>query len=197
MITEGTLFSRLYKAFEWVFVEVRHIDNNELFLRKVKETSATKHKLPQFIYAHFYMPHEPFFFDKNGRRKDDDTVMAEYKIRSIPGYLEYLQYTNTRIRGLVDTIMINTQSKATIILASDHGFRSATTLPNPKFHFQNLNAIYFPSGNYDQLYDSLSNVNIFRVVLNSLYAQRLPLLKDSTIFLEHAGWLENQRKLAH
>ncbi|HUR12798.1 MAG TPA: sulfatase-like hydrolase/transferase [Flavitalea sp.] len=197
MITEGTLFSRLYKDFEWVFVEIRHIDNNELFIRKVKEASASKHKLPQFIYAHFYMPHEPFFFDKNGRRKDDETVMAEYKIRSIPAYLEYLQYTNTRIRELIDTILLNTNSSATIILASDHGFRSVTTLPHPKFHFQNLNAIYFPSGKYDKLYDSLSNVNLFRVVLNSLYDQHLPLLKDSTIFLEHAGWLENQKKIAH
>ena len=40
-----------------------------------------------------------------------------------------------------------------------------------------------PDGNNSGFYDGMSNVNQFRVLLNSQFKQKLPLLKDSTNFL--------------
>jgi hypothetical protein len=44
-----------------------------------------------------------------------------------------------------------------------------------------LNTYYFSDGNYSTLYDSISPVNSFRVILNKYFKTGLPLLKDSTI----------------
>ena len=37
---------------------------------------------------------------------------------------------------------------------------------------------------YDRLYDSISSVNTFRVVLDQFFHQQLPLLKDSLVYLK-------------
>ena len=49
--------------------------------------------------------------------------------------------------------------------------------------FSNLNAFYFPNKDYSRLYDSISPVNTFRVVLNTYFNAQLPLLKDSSIIV--------------
>jgi hypothetical protein len=66
---------------------------------------------------------------------------------------------------------------------SDHGFKEFEKPVNEKYHFMNLSAVYFPNGNYFQSYEGLSNVNQFRLLLNSQFGQKLPLLKDSSFFL--------------
>lgn len=65
----------------------------------------------------------------------------------------------------------------------DHGFRQLTNDADRKYHFMNLDAVYFPNGNHNNFYDGMSAVNQFRVTLNTLFQQKLPLLKDSTHFL--------------
>jgi hypothetical protein len=45
-----------------------------------------------------------------------------------------------------------------------------------------LNAYYFPGGRYEGLYDSISPVNSFRVVLSTYFGARLPLLPDRNYF---------------
>ena len=65
----------------------------------------------------------------------------------------------------------------------DHGNRDITKEAFPIRHFQNLNAVYYPDNDYKMLYDSISGVNQFRVVLNKLLQQKLPVLKDSSIYL--------------
>ena len=83
---------------------------------------------------------------------------------------------------LVTAIRHNTQNKAAIILMGDHGFRYHEKQYLHQ-NYQNLNAVYLPGGDYHQLYDSITCVNQFRTVLNSLFGQSIPLLKDSTVFL--------------
>lgn len=196
MIAEGTMFPRFYNDFEWVFINspflsklmgqdyfFQHIENNELLFREVIGSATKQSARPRFIYAHFYMPHEPFFFDENGKRKDNNTVIAEYKERSATAYIQYVQYANKRIVALIDDLLKKTAGNAAIVFLSDHGFRKSTPDPHPIWHFQNMNAVYFPERNYQLFYDSISNVNQFRVVINSLFDQQLPLLSDSTIYL--------------
>jgi hypothetical protein len=69
------------------------------------------------------------------------------------------------------------------MLLGDHGFREGVKKEEHKYAFMNLNAIYLPEKNYEGFYDSISNVNQFRVLLNKEFEQHLSLLKDSTTFL--------------
>jgi hypothetical protein len=87
------------------------------------------------------------------------------------------------VRELVDTIQKNTNRSAVIILMGDHGYRANTNDGDRSHYFKNLNAVYFPDKNYHLFTDSITGVNQFRVILNSLFKQNLPLLKDSTFFL--------------
>lgn len=196
MIVEGTLFPRLYRDFDSLFINnavlakmiggdniFEHLTNNEFSLNGVEQASKEKQPDPRFIYGHFYMPHEPFFFDEHGNRKDNATILAEDNGLSPEPYLQYLKYTNTRIRELISKIKANTNGQAAIVVLSDHGYRDYASIGDPKSHFRNLNAVYLPDKNYNGMYDSISNVNQFRVILNTLFQQQLPLLKDSTIFL--------------
>jgi len=53
---------------------------------------------------------------------------------------------------------------------------------NPKYLYerhQNLNAIYFPDGNYDLVYDDLTPVNTFRLVFNTFFNDDYPFVDDT------------------
>ncbi|HEU0110529.1 MAG TPA: hypothetical protein VFQ73_06605, partial [Flavisolibacter sp.] len=68
-----------------------------------------------------------------------------------------------------------TQGKAIIMLLSDHGYRYASNAEN---YYSNLAAIYRPDGVYGSYYDSISNVNQFRVLFNQYFHQNFEILPD-------------------
>jgi hypothetical protein len=65
----------------------------------------------------------------------------------------------------------------------DHGFRHFEKPVAEKYHFMNMNAVYFPDKNYSSFYEGMSAVNLFRIVSNIQFNQKLPLLKDSTSYM--------------
>jgi hypothetical protein len=196
MITEGTLWARVYRDFEWYFFSnkflarllgktsyayLEHRDNNEKLYQEAIRQSTIKSTAPRFIYTHLYMPHMPFFFDRYGNQRPDSLIIEEAKTLIPENYIEYLPYVNNKIRKLVDALQHNTGSSAVIIVQGDHGFRTGSD--SSINVFRNLNATYYPNRNYTKLYDSMSNVNYFRATFNTLYNQQYPMLNDSTIFL--------------
>jgi hypothetical protein len=72
-----------------------------------------------------------------------------------------------------------------VILQGDHG-----PLDHPekdiKTRFRNrtriLNAYLLPAGGAARLYDSISPVNTFRVILNHFFGTDYPLLEDRTFY---------------
>lgn len=52
-----------------------------------------------------------------------------------------------------------------------------------KHNFMNHLSVYLPGKNHTGFYDSISNMNLFRVFLNKQFKQRFPLLKDSTNYI--------------
>ena len=103
---------------------------------------------------------------------------------SMPRSYRYLQYTNQKILSLADQILKTASKPPVIIMMSDHGFRHFRQPVEQKYHFMNLNAVYFPKQNYQGFYDSVSNVNQFRILFNSVFGTNYPMLKDSSIYLK-------------
>ncbi|MFZ1264284.1 MAG: sulfatase-like hydrolase/transferase [Chitinophagaceae bacterium] len=193
LITEQTLFSRLKKdlghmlfvgkfRIKWFSDRLvyQNLHNNNLFLRKVKEEAGKKKEKPEFIYAHFYLPHPPYYFDSSGKEVDPQSLRKE----TAPQYFQYVAYTNRQILQMTDSILKNSASPPVIIIMGDHGFRMSNDSTNPSGFFSNMNAVYLPDKKYSGFYDSLSGVNQFRVLFNTLFHQSIPLLKDSTILLK-------------
>ncbi len=151
---------------------------NNLMLEKIKTEIASVSSKPRFIYTHLFMPHYPYYFDENGDRNNLTTVGNEYDQNA---YKNYLIYSNKVFLQLIDTILKKSSKPPIIILLGDHGFRQFKNQRQANFHFMNLNAIYLPNRDYKLFYNGMSNVNLFRVILNSQFQQELPLLKDSCI----------------
>jgi len=191
LITDQTFYSRFYRDVGWNFYQFtfnplseKEIDlslnNDNKLLARLKAASAASSVHPRFIYGHFNIPHPPYYFDKECRRRK---VAAPYRPTdedNVQDYLDYLTYTNQKAEEMIDAILTNTRGQAIIIFMGDHGLRYHDKLGyNPLSFVENQNAVYFPGKDYHLFYDSISGVNQFRVVLNTLFGQDLPLLKDS------------------
>lgn len=201
LITNGTLPHYFEDELNWTigkWLADRHIlnrsrisqpyfeqirDNNEKMLRLAEAESRKVSTQPRFVYVHVFLPHRPYVFDSLGRW--NNTNAAGMNDSTIREYLGYLTYTNARAQRLVSAIKKNTSGKAVILFMSDHGFKYRPNADDrlPASVFYNQNAVYYPDGDYSALYDSISGVNQFRVVLNKMFHQKLPLLRDSVIFL--------------
>ena len=192
LITEQTLFNRIKKdlgyilftgkfRIKWLSDQLiyQSLHNNNLFLQKVKEEARKKKDKPEFIYAHYYMPHPPYYFDSS----ENEMNVQSIRIETTSQYLQYVSYTNRQILQLADSILKNSISPPVIIIMGDHGFRKSNGTTDHTSFFRNMNAVYLPDKKYKGFYDSLSGVNQFRVLFNTLFHQSFPLLKDATIFL--------------
>jgi sulfatase-like protein len=160
-----------------------NLSNNVKVDTLTKIIASQKDIQPKFVYTHLMMPHYSYYFDSNGKENPVERLYDFYKLNK-EAYVQYLIYTNKKLLQLIDHIRSYSSRPPVIILMSDHGFRQFNEPVDPKYYFMNLNAVLLPGGNYSQFYDGISNVNQFRAILNVLFKQNLPLLKDSTIFLQ-------------
>lgn len=194
LITSQTFLSRMatdiafnfiqkYKIRWFIWKSVRiNLDNNKLLIDRLKAEAVRPAGQPRFVYTHLLMPHYPYYFDRNGKMQPVEHLVEGQQNRQ-QYYVEYLRYCNKRLMELVDHILKHSDKPPVILLMSDHGFREYTFPADSQYHFMTLNSIYLPRKNYGGFYDSMSNVNQFRVLFNTLYQQQLPLLRDSTSFL--------------
>jgi len=194
LITSQTFLSRLEKELGFHLIlrskeEMRKTvyankENNEDLLRSVIQTSAEKTKQPKFVLTHLMMPHYPYYFDKNGNEYPFESLI-EGNQDNHQHFVEYLEYSNKKLLELVDNVLKNASSPPVIVLMGDHGFRHFRQPVDTKYYFTNLVSVYLPGKNYSAFGDSLSNVNLFRVVLNTTFGQQLHYLKDSTIIMDN------------
>lgn len=137
-------------------------------------------KSPRFIYAHINVPHVPFVFQADGRVHTDVNYYngerdypssEEYFIK---GYREQIQFLNNQMPKIAGEIIRRSKVPPVIIIQGDHGVQDDINL-------KVLNLIYLPGGE-DQLYPSLTPVNTFRIVLNTLFDAKYPILEDHSYF---------------
>ncbi len=155
----------------------------ETFEGVLKE-SRTPSATPRFVYAHFLLPHETFYFDSTGKRRPlSYTINARLNPAD---YVSQLKYTNQFIlRPLINSILTYNQRPAVIILQGDHGYRNYAS-EKSDLEFENFNAFYFPFREKTLIPDHFTNVNTFRLLSNTYFAKQFPLLKDSSFNLMKA-----------
>jgi len=148
----------------------------------------------RFVYCHVMLPHEPYFFKANGDLWSDSSKYDKRHPKK--RFIEQTTYTNRRLIEIINVIMKNRTKPYVIILQGDHGFRDFESINERQKIFQNLSAFYFSDKDYRLLYNSISNVNTFRVIFNKYLNTRYPLLADSAVYLrdtsfnfEHAGMI--------
>lgn len=130
----------------------------------------------KFVFAHIMVPHEPFIFGPDGA----ESLCPRDKIC---GYEGQIQYVNTRVERLVDSILSSSQDPPIIVIQGDHGprlfFRDAESMEES---LMILNAYRLPDGGNRFLYPNITPVNSFRVVLNAYFDTEMPKLEDISYF---------------
>lgn len=158
------------------------LDNNNKFYKLTTEIAKKAITKPKFVYTHLLMPHHPYYFDSTGQAVSFNKLTYEFAFDR-KAFISYLKYSNKKFIELIDHIRTSSTKPPIIILMSDHGFREFGEEVDRKYRFMNLNAVLLPDSNYSGFYNGQSNVNQFRIILNSQFGQHLPLLKDSMVRL--------------
>jgi len=132
----------------------------------------------KFVYSHLLIPHPPVLTDSIGNLRKISTAMYEVN-RQEPSfkssYKKYIQYANSILDKMVTGIQVNDPT-AVIVFTSDHGLR---VIPGQQgYIFNNQCAVYIPGSNYTGFYDSVSLVNLMRLVLNNASGLQIPLVAD-------------------
>lgn len=152
-----------------------------------------------FVFAHILSPHPPFVFDENGEtlnpesayRLADGDFYTGTQGEYISGYRDQVKYMNAQIESVIERILAKSDQPPVIILQSDHGpgaylvWESAEE-SNLKERLGILNAYYLPGNGKEWLYDSITPVNSFRVVLDAYFGADYDLLPDESYF---SPWL--------
>lgn len=164
----------------------RNRDNFDSLIHEMQQGSAS----PRFVLAHLLLPHEPFYLHADGSEVSD-TLLIRGGLDERKAYLEQVQYTNSLLEKIMHALPAKGNRPRVVIIEGDHGYRSFGGGANASKEFPNLNVLYFSDGNYTSLYDGISPVNTFRVVLNKYFGHQIPLLKDSSVYIVNpSGSLE-------
>lgn len=160
------------------------LENNRKLIDLTARQASNKSERPKFTLTHLMMPHYPYYFDRNGKPFPYNQL-TEGNQHNTNNYVEYLQYCNGQLLKLIDEIKKNSSRSPMIVLLGDHGFRHLTDGVDSRYFFNNQVSIHSPSTNKMLAQDSITNVNLFRYILNSSFRQQLPYLPDSTFIMEN------------
>jgi Sulfatase len=155
---------------------------------------------PTFTFAHIVSPHPPFVFGENGEDvgahdkqyflTDGEFFRAWYGDRKVyvDGYRKQARFLTAQVERMIDRLLASNSEPPVIILQSDHGSGlglSTGSAAETDMHerMSILNAYYLPDGKGNSpLYQSISPVNSFRVVLNTYFDADLELLPDRSYY---------------
>lgn len=131
---------------------------------------------PKLVFAHILCPHVPFVFGPGG---EDIPSQYWYNHSDKQFYRGQYIFISTEMEKVVDALLKKSEIPPIIILQSDHGTRTFYNYPVGDYDWQKiLDAMYLPGMDYDELWDSISPVNTFRLVFNHYFGADYPLLED-------------------
>jgi hypothetical protein len=142
---------------------------------------------PKFVYAHILCPHVPYVFDRAGSYVSPITAGDEMDGKFVrekntvnAAYLDQYVFVTNQVKELVDNIIQNKPSiDPVIIIQSDHGPRPHLEyLKDRSNSFKVFNTVYFPDGDYRNMYDSIAPVNTMRVIFNKYFGGSYTMLED-------------------
>lgn len=200
LINYQTLQGRLRKDIGWNFPNIlkkdkrsadsldvvqsmRDLDtaHKNLLERCLKSVQATG-SAPSFYLFHFMLPHEPYMYRADGSIAFEHGYTAEARY-----YIPHLQWTNRIVTRLADSILSACRDKnVVVIVQGDHGFRFQVS--DPLYNEESckiLYAVYCSDARYAPWRTMRSTVNSFRILFNTYFQTRFPLLPDSSYNLNY------------
>jgi Sulfatase len=150
-------------------------------LDQIEDAAALPGKT--FVFGHLLVPHRPFVFGADGHYVDADERAS---LPDSVNYLNQLRYINSRVLRLIDRLLaVPSARRPIIVLQSDEGFYSGldegsdeVTPRELEQHFGTLESFSFPGLSKTRLYDSMTPVNVFRLLFDDYFGTNLRPLPD-------------------
>jgi hypothetical protein len=129
---------------------------------------------PKFVFAHIVSPHWPHVFGPNGEKVHE-------RQDSISGYRDQVIFINKQIDAVIQAILARSTVPPIIVVQGDHG----AVIESPIIRMAIFNAYHLP-GDSQQLYEKISPVNTFRLILNQYFGGKFDLLEDKAYYSLYA-----------
>lgn len=201
-IVRSLIFSLNLSKFEWLLMQTTSLrvvtdylasqadDAGSTYLDDLRQYYLVKLVLeeaheaveipgPKFYYLHLAAPHDPFVFTATGEFKSilqDEDKIAYWE----EGYIPQVEYVNDQMLSLVDKILEHSETPPIIVIQGDHGIPwfGRNTDGRQYQYTEILNAYFLPYGGQTELYDSITPVNSWRLILSEVFDVPLDLLED-------------------
>jgi hypothetical protein len=167
----------------------RHITGSLLEIPKIAKNPEST-----FTFAHIICPHPPYVFKRDG------SLNTSSKMADLGGFdnfnywhlsqqfVDQLIHFNGLVEKMIAELIQNSPEPPIIVLHGDHGTSYlgeegggdtlSPSIPHINERMSILFACYAPQKVTDGLYNSVSPVNIFRIVLNECFDADYDLLPD-------------------
>jgi len=181
------LFIRLNLPWSRTAIHRRRVEHDLASL----QAEAKLRGPPKLVFAHIFTPHPPFVFGPEGEVRNSDMEFYQpYGVdrqRTLMGeYSDQLQYVNGPILQAVGNIIKDSEREPIVAVFGDHGLRLflSQTLDETclRESFSILHALHLPQD--VELPQTLSPVNIFRVIFDSQFGTELGLLPDRSFYTD-------------
>ena len=177
MLVSTSLLRDLFILLHRSSVE-RHRDGVLYTLRNLPNAGLGRH--PVFVFAHILSPHRPIIFRAPGLAAD------------VGPYGGQVLYLSALLDEVVRKILAQSSRPPIIVLQADHGLREVVAWgDSARSQLLERHAIFYavylpPSGKPTvppvRLYDSISPVNTFRVILSQYFDTTMTLLPDRSYY---------------
>jgi len=143
---------------------------------------------PKFIFAHLMVPHSPFIFNPDGS--------YQRRVNTIDGYRANVQFIDNRIPTTLRNILAKSETPPIIMLMGDHGPSTRKTITR-QMRMAILSAYLVNKTANERLYPSITPVNALRIILNSYYGGRYPLLEDLSYYAYNTSEIPEAEVIAN
>ena len=135
-------------------------------LEKIPDLPSKK-----FVYAHLYITHQPFVFYPDGR-------FHPFLLQDNNAYRDQVVFLNQRLLEIVKTILAKSETPPIIVIQSDHSYLQGED------RVKIFNAYYFPDSSDEELYETITPVNTFRMIFNLYFGEQNSLLPDISRYVD-------------
>jgi hypothetical protein len=147
---------------------------------------------PLFVFAHLTVPHEPYIFNADCSVRlpfwPSYFVVKDERPEK-QAYIAQITCLNQRLQSIVGHLLTDSPSQPIILLQSDHGHGrmplhipaiDAVTPDRAAERADVFAAYYLPGADASIVGDSISPVNVFRMIFREYFQADLPPLPDMT-----------------
>ncbi|MDD5040573.1 MAG: hypothetical protein PHY34_05495 [Patescibacteria group bacterium] len=162
---------------------------------------------PTFTLAHLLVPHPPYLFRADGSPIQNPVMKLTGGVwADTESFIEQIQFVNAQTEALIDSLLATSPTPPIIIIQADHSTVSSFAQPsngrNAETAYESnwnnptddmirermgiLNAFYLPNKETGTLYQTMTPVNTFRIVMNMYFGAKNEILEDRNFFSSYS-----------